>query len=277
MIITESEEKSTTLKSPSRDEASTTLPDQSPPPYTPLPQGSSMEPPSLNVPPDLASSNYIHIKEKNNSVKRKILLDLNVPRPPASALPAGAQGEDTPHLILDSYNGAVFGEVWVLRANREDTASHGDHKPSRDRAHLHFLSHNGAVKALVHLHPRMVEPRPLLNIEVKSHNGSITTTIPRSFRGQLTLHSDNGRVLLSPALAPRASSLSTVNGTHTYFVGQRPSNGRWHTGGSEDGDEVDGLIASSKNGSIRVSYDDEDVSSIRGPGVLSSLFKAMGF
>jgi hypothetical protein len=28
MIITESEEKSTTVKSPSRDEASTTLPDQ---------------------------------------------------------------------------------------------------------------------------------------------------------------------------------------------------------------------------------------------------------
>src|SRR5713226_6946337 len=126
-----------------------------------------------------------------------------------------------------------------------------------------------------HLHPRMVEPRPFLNIEVKGHNGSITTTIPRSFRGQLTLHTDNGRVYLSPALAPHASSLSTVNGTHTYFVGQRPSNGKWHTGGSEDGDEVDGLIASSKNGSIRVSYDDEDVSTIRGPGVLSSLFKAM--
>jgi len=129
-----------------------------------------------------------------------------------------------------------------------------------------------------HLHPRTVEPRPILNIEARAHNGAITVTIPRPFRGQLTLHTDNGRVHLSPTLAPRAASLSALNGTHTYFVGERPSSGMWHTGESEGvGDKVDGLIASSKNGSIRVLYDDEDVSCTKGPGVLSSLFKAMGF
>jgi hypothetical protein len=85
-------------------------------------------------------------------------------------------------------------------------------------------------------------------------------------------------VHLSPTLAPRAASLSAINGTHTYFVGERPGSGKWHTGESGDvDDEVDGLIASSKNGSIRISYDDEDVSCTKGPGVLSSLFKAMGF
>jgi hypothetical protein len=272
---------------------------QSPPPYSPLPQGSSLKPTqSLNLPPDLAPTNYIHIKEKDHAVKRKILLDLNVPRPPASALPVGAQGEDTPHLMLDSHNGSVSGEIWVLRANLEDTTAPEDGKPARERAHLHLHSHNGAVKALVvrrlgkanprrvltdcivdrqHLHPSMVEPRPFFSIEVRAHNGSVTITIPRSFRGQLTLHTDNGRVHLSPALAPRAATLSTVNGTHTYFVGERPSNGKWHTGGSEDGEEVDGLIGSSKNGSLKVSYDDEDVNGTKGPGVFSSLFKAMGF
>lgn len=102
-------------------------------------------PPISYLPPDLAPSNYIHRKEKNSSVKQKILLDLSVPRPPASALPEGAQGEDTPHLVLDSHNGSVFGEVWVLRANREDTAGS---KPL-ERVHLHFRSHNGAIKALV--------------------------------------------------------------------------------------------------------------------------------
>jgi hypothetical protein len=223
-----------------------------------------------DLPPDLAPSNYIHRKEKNNSVKQKILLDLSVPRPPASALPEGAQGEDTPHLVLDSHNGSVFGEVWVLRANREDTAGSNP----LERVHLHFRSHNGAIKALVHLHPSTVEPRPFLNIDVKAHNGSVAITIPRSFRGQLTLHSDNGRVHLSSALAPRAATLSTLNGTHTYFVGERPSGGMWHTGGSEDGEEVDGVVGSSKNGSVKVSYDDEDASST---GVLGSLFKAMGF
>jgi hypothetical protein len=123
----------------------------------------------------------------------------------------------------------------------------------------------------------MVEPRPFLSIEVRAHNGSVTITIPRSFRGQLTLHTDNGRVNLSSSLAPRAATLSSHDGTHTYFVGERPSCGIWHTGGSEDGEEVDGVIGSSKNGSVKVSYDDEDASGTKGPGVFSSLFKAMGF
>ena len=104
-------------------------------------------------------------------------------------------------------------------------------------------------------------------------------TIPRTFRGQLTLHSDHGGVHLSSTLAPRAASLSSLNGTHTYFVGERPSSGKWHTGESEDGDEVDGLIASTKDGygSIKVSYDEEDVSYTKRSGFISSLFKAIGF
>jgi hypothetical protein len=104
---------------------------------------------SPNLPPDLAPTNYIHIKEKNNAVKRKILLDLSVPRPPASALPDGMPpGEDTPHLMLDSHNGSVSGEVWVLRAaNLEDTAA--PKPPTRERVNLLFRSRNGAIKALV--------------------------------------------------------------------------------------------------------------------------------
>ena len=125
-----------------------------------------------------------------------------------------------------------------------------------------------------HFHPSTVEPRPFLNIDVKGHNGSVAITIPRSFRGQLKLHSDNGSVRLSSGLAPRAATLSALNGTHTYFVGERPNCGNWNTGESEDGEEVDGVIGSTKNGSVKVSYDDEDAGST---GVLSSLFKAIGF
>jgi hypothetical protein len=55
----------------------------------------------------------------------------------------------------------------------------------------------------------------------------------------------------------------------------------WHTGESGDGEGVDGLIGSSKYGFVKVSYDDEVgvgvASRKRGLGVLSSLFKAIGF
>jgi len=209
-----------------------------------------------------------------------ILLDLNLPRPPASALPVCAPGEDTPHLVLDSHNGSVSGEVWVLCAAKrpEDPEAREHPKSARERVRLYFGSHNGSIKALVHVHPSTVEPRPFLSVEVRAHNGGVTIAIPRSFRGQLTLHTDNGRVHLSSAVSARAATLSAHNGTHTYFVGERPSSGTWHTDAGDDGEEVDGVIGSSKNGSVKISYDDdEDWNSMKGPGVFSSLFKAMGF
>ncbi|KAH9171086.1 hypothetical protein EDB89DRAFT_1974102 [Lactarius sanguifluus] len=252
---------------------------ENPPPYAP-PQDSSQGP-SLQVatlprsghPPDLPPTNYLHVKEKNSAIKTKILLDLSMPPPQASALPTGIHDPDMSHLILDSHNGAVSGEVWVHRSNLRDTSS-GRNKDKRERARLEFRSHNGAIKALVHIHPSMAEPRPFLQIEAKGHNGSVTISIPRSFRGQLMLHTDNGRVVLSPALAPRASMLSRLNGSHAYFVGERPDGDKWRTGTSGEGEEVDEVIGWSKNGSVKVSYDDEDLA---GAGVLSSFFRAMGF
>ena len=116
--------------------------------------------PQISEPPlDLAPTNYIHLKDQNNAVNRKILLDLSVPRPPASALPEGTQGENnTPHLLLESHNGSVFGEVWVLRANREDTTVHEGQKlpAARERVHLQFRSYYGSAKALVVRHAASV-------------------------------------------------------------------------------------------------------------------------
>ena len=200
------------------------------------------------------------------------------------------------NLILDSHNGAVSGEIWVLRSDAGDSVVRRS-KGIRDRVRLEFLSHNGSIKALVvsktpliqgnnfkmlsliwqHVHASMAEPRPFLQIEARGHNGSVTISIPRCFRGQLTLHTHNGRVQLSSALAPHAAMLSGLNGSHTYFVGERPRDDKWRTGTSGEGEEVDEVIGWSKNGSVKVSYDDEDVAGVRTPGVLTSLFRAMGF
>jgi hypothetical protein len=156
MIITDPDEKAL-VKSPYRDEELLS-PDQvrhsrnshphkllityraaqSPPPYSsPSPQGSSPElTQSLNPPPDLVPINYLHVNEGNNTAKRKIILDLSIPRPPAVC-----QAKDTPHLMLGSQNGSVSWEVWVLRTNPKGSA--------RERARLHFHTHNGNAKALV--------------------------------------------------------------------------------------------------------------------------------
>ena len=83
-------------------------------------------------------------------------------------------------------------------------------------------------------------------------------SIPRTFRGQLTLYTHHGRVLLSSALAPRAAMLSVLNRSHMYFVGERPSDNKWRTGMSGEGEEVDEVIGWTQNGDVEVSYDDED-------------------
>ena len=123
---------------------------QNPPPYSPG-SGSSLQVAVASLPgpsPDLPPTNYLHVREKNNAVKQKVFLDLSIPPPQTHALSTGTQGSDISNLILDSHNGAVSGEVWVLRSDAGDSASQRS-KGTRDRVRLEFLSHNGSTKALV--------------------------------------------------------------------------------------------------------------------------------
>ncbi|KAI0264638.1 hypothetical protein BC834DRAFT_247513 [Gloeopeniophorella convolvens] len=261
---------------PSAEEQTTPESEQSPPPYSPPAPGSSIQvPPPQNTPPDLAPTNYAHVREKNSALKQQYIIDMGLPPPPASALPSGTDVSVLANLLMESHNGSVGGEAWVLYAKREHHA-HSESRTPSNRARLRFLSHNGSTKATVHAHPSTVAPRPFLSIDARSHNGSVMITIPRSFRGQLTLHTDNGRVHLSPALAPRAAQLSSANGTHTYFVGERPSCGQWRTSAHGDGDEVDEASGWTKNGGVAVSYDDESTDTRKMPGMLSTLMKAIG-
>src|SRR6266404_5633002 len=85
---------------------------QNPPPYSTLPQSSSLQVVTLSrPPPELPPTNYVHIKEKNNTIKQKIFLDLSIPLSQVSALSRGTNISDMPHLVLDSHNGAVSSEV----------------------------------------------------------------------------------------------------------------------------------------------------------------------
>lgn len=67
------------------------------------------------------------------------------------------------NLILDSHNGAVSGEVWVLRSDLGDAAACRT-KGKKERARLEFLSHNGAIKALVVRTPQIRGHKKVLHI-----------------------------------------------------------------------------------------------------------------
>ena len=179
--------------------------------YSPPPQDSSARPTpqSLGLPPDLAPTNYIHVKEKYHAVRRKFLLDLSVPRPPASALPEGTQCEDTPPFLLDSHKGSVFGEVWVLRANRADTTAHGGQKPppARERVHLHFRSHDGSIKAVV-----VRRAAPVTGRLLRSHCYSTARPSVDGGASPVPRHRCQGPIWLGrnydPAIVPRTVEAS---------------------------------------------------------------------
>ena len=71
--------------------------------------------------------------------------------------------------------------------------------------------------------------------------------------------------------------LSVLNRTHMYFVGERPSDNKWRTGTSGEGEEVDEVIGWTQNGDVKDSYDDEDIADVGITAVLGFLFRAMGF
>jgi hypothetical protein len=121
---------------------------QDPPPYSLLAggSGSSLQVSTLpRLPPDLPPTNYLHVRDHDNAVKQKVLLDLSIPPTQTYALSTGTKGSDISNLILDSHDSPVSGEVWVLRSDAGDSAA----RRSKDRVRLEFLSHNSAVKAVV--------------------------------------------------------------------------------------------------------------------------------
>ncbi|KAI0064856.1 hypothetical protein BV25DRAFT_194078 [Artomyces pyxidatus] len=235
---------------------------QLPPPYAPqAAAGSSAKIDTVAPPPDLVGVNYCFINQRNSTVRGTYLLDLALPPPPASALPAGAVLDTSEHLKLESHNGSVVADVWVAGSGAEG-----------ERARMHFGTQNGSCKVKLYTSP--FAARPLLNVRVVSHNGSCTLFLPRSFRGQLTLYTVNGGVQLSPAVAPRAAALANVDNTRTYFLGERPRANKWATGdGAGEGELVDDANCWTKNGGVYVRYNDEPEASFT--SMVSSFFKAL--
>ncbi|KAI0040206.1 hypothetical protein FA95DRAFT_1577104, partial [Auriscalpium vulgare] len=213
---------------------------------------------SSEVPAGLSPANFLHISERNAGLKGCYLLDLRLPRPP--------EGTSAENITLESRNGTVSAEVWV--AGSEGVRAHASGSKA-GRARLMSSSRNGALwpKLYVLLHivfshqllnarfalcARLQDTaRALLTINVKSQNGATSLTLPRDFCGQLTTHTDNGRVSLSKELAARAAVLSTADGTHTYCLGQCPASHSWATGdGKSSGNSVNDATPHARSNSI---------------------------
>ena len=258
---------------------------QLPPPYTPPPFPASMSAPipssssaaqSPPAPPTLQPTNNLHIIRTNSAIRESILLDL-------SLSPVPGYTSDNHNLAFESRNGSVRAEVWVREGRASDTTG----GPAPDRARMRFTSQNGAVSAQIvslglpltsarflvtHVslplqhQTESTDLRPRLSLHLNSQNGSTTLALPRTFRGTLTLASVHGSIRLSDALSSHTALLREEQGVRVVFVGERRQ-----AGAGDMKDETDDAYVGTRNGAVRVSFDDEDAGGLRGESVGASI------
>ena len=65
------------------------------------------------------------------------------------------------------------------------------------------------------------EHRPSLDIGLYPGDGKVSLSLPRFFRGLMTINSSQGKIMLSPAFEKRTALLSDDGGIRVYFVGDR--------------------------------------------------------
>lgn len=117
-----------------------------------------------------------------------------------------------------------------------------------------------------------------LSLHLFSANGSLTLAIPRSFHGPLTLASKHGSLNISKAMQARAMLIREEGGQAVYHI-QPPSDLEVSEGVERVEGESDAR-AESKNGSVKVRFEDEDwVTSVAGGadgygGVFGKLMRA---
>lgn len=106
-------------------------------------------------------------------------------------------------------------------------------------------------------------PATPLSLDLFSANGSMTLAIPRSFHGPLTLASKHGSLTISKALQTRAMLIREEGGQAVYHI-QPPSDVEVSEGLERVLGESDARVES-KNGSVKVRFEDEDwVASVAG-------------
>ena len=97
---------------------------------------------------------------------------------------------------------------------------------------------------------------------LRANYGDISLSLPRCFRGPITIRTGDERIDFSPALGEYASLISDVPGIRVYFVGTRPRSGKWGNGGEDNSesieDSLDELTVDGRYTSVRINWDGED-------------------
>ncbi|KAF8273112.1 hypothetical protein EI94DRAFT_1716701 [Lactarius quietus] len=176
------------------------------------------------TPPKIRSTptNFLLVSKNGVAIQGQYFLDLSIPPAPQFVSDAVS---GTENLSLYTTNGAITADVWATGNNKSKRVS------------MKLCSDNGNIRAKVYdvFCNGESEHRLSLNIELRANYGDVSLSLPRHFRGPITIRTSHERIAFSPALEKHMAPVSDVQGVRVYFVGDRPRSGRWR--GNDDDDE----------------------------------------
>jgi len=229
-------------------------PNDSPPPYLDVEAPSAISSGSTSnrqLIPNIKPSNFVSLSRGNGSIKGSWLIDPSL-FIPLSFLPPLRPTEIEGHrrnLLLESRNGAIDVDVFL------PSTSHSNRNTSKFIL-IHTQSSNGCVKTK--LHDAILsngQVRLPVRLSTSSFNGPILVHLPRSFCGPLRIKIMNGTVHFSPAIQSHLTVFSEMDRVQRSFLSHFNSS-QWDIGAPWEGDE---LSIESRNGSVKVFFDDEHV------------------
>ncbi|KAH9066823.1 hypothetical protein EDB87DRAFT_1782634 [Lactarius vividus] len=200
-----------------------------------------------------APTNHLLVSKKGVAIEGKYFIDLSITPPPQSVsdVVAGAK-----NLSLYTTSGSVTADIWVTGNNKVKQVS------------VKLCSDNGRVRAKIHdvFADNGSEHRPSFDIDLQAKYGDISLSLPRCFRGPITIRSSHERINFSPALEERTAPISDVQGVRVYFIGDRPRSGQWRSDDDKEGElgagaapeePLDELSVGGWHTSVRINWDGE--------------------
>jgi len=190
----------------------------------------SSTPPIAQYLPDIKPSNFIYLSRANSSVKGTWVLNpsLSIPSTFPPSLVDGEKEETRKNLWLDSKNGSINGDIYILPSSG-DSLSVVKH---RQRIFISATSRNGSVTTKLHdvQSQNQSERRLPLQISCSSVNGNVNIYLPRSFVGPLQVKTRNGSLRFSDPVKQLLTPFSEMGGAQWSFLGDFDSS-KWEKGG----------------------------------------------
>ncbi|OAX40556.1 hypothetical protein K503DRAFT_714257 [Rhizopogon vinicolor AM-OR11-026] len=216
------------MQEQSQPEANDSMSDVVPPAYS-----------ATELLPPARPTNFLSLILKDKPIRGCYVIDplMHIPLNLLPPLSDGETERDRKNLYLRTKDGSIDADIWLI--GQEEAAP-----KNGTRTTVSLSSNDGNITAKINTVKGVA---PFL-LDIYARDGRVVVLLPRSFRGSLLLTTRQS-VKLSDDILQRSTTLSTVEHTKRYFVGDVS-----HFGDDWNGDE---LKVVSRDGRVVIRYVDE--------------------